>query len=81
MTDFEKTEQIYNAFKKTMNHYVCLQKEEMFLEYDKQHDIITIRWHVFMDRYINMKKVFNIARFLHRYTDVPIYSSFGKLNI
>jgi len=72
---------IGKAFGMAINHYVCLQKQEMFLEYDEQHNIITIRWHIFMDRFINMKKVYNIARFLRKYTDIPIYSSFGKLNI
>ena len=75
----EKTiKQVINL---TINHYICLQKEEMFLEYDEQHNIIVINWHVYMDRFINMKKVFQIAHFMRRYIDIPIYSAYGEIKL
>ena len=43
--------------------------------------IITIRWNSFMDRYVDMKKVMAVARRIRRFTDVPIYSSYGLLNV
>ena len=33
------------------------------------------------DRYVDMKKVMAVARRIRRFTDVPIYSSYGLLNV
>lgn len=73
--------EIRQIIKKAYNKYVCLQREDFYIEYDEQHNIIVLNWYVFMDKFINMNDVFKVAKYLRKYTDIPIYSSFGKLNI
>lgn len=73
--------EIIPLFKKAYNHYAYLQTETVNLEYWHHPEYICIHWGVYMDRHINMHRVWQIARFLRKHTDLPIYSSFGKLNI
>ena len=66
---------------KAYNKYACLQKEEFYIDYEED-KCITLRWHVFMDRFVNkafLKRVANVANYLKKYVDVPIYDSFGNI--
>lgn len=63
-----------------VGRYACLQDETLYIDWGDK-GIITIRWNSFMDRYVDMKKVMAVARRIRRFTDVPIYSSYGLLNV
>lgn len=74
--------EIIKILQKATNRYVCLQKEEYFLEYDEKSNYICINWHIYMDRFVKMKDVFKVAKYIRKYVpDVPIYSAFGLLKI
>lgn len=73
--------EIRDIIKKAYNKYACLQKEDFYIEYDEQHNIIVLSWHVYMDRFINLNRVMQVAKFLRKYTDIPIYNSFGLMKI
>ena len=66
---------------KAYNKYKCLQSEDFYLSFDEQHKIFVITWHSFMDRYINMGKVRNVAKFVRKYSNFPIYNAYGLMNI
>ena len=74
--------EIRSFIKKVYNRYVCLQREDFYIEYDENKNIIVLRWPVCKDRWINMKDVFKVAKYIRKtLTEIPIYSSFGLLNI
>lgn len=79
LSKYEK--EILPLFKKANNHYKYLQEENCNLEYWHSPEYICIHWSLFMDKHINMHRVWQIAHFLRKHTDLPIYCSFGKLNI
>jgi hypothetical protein len=58
-----------------------LQTNKVELEYWHEPEYICIHWGIPMDNHINMHRVWQIARFLRKHTDLPIHSSFGKLII
>lgn len=58
---------------KAYKHYKCLRYEELYLSFDKQHQFFIINWHTFMDKGINMSKVKNVAKFVRKYSNCPIY--------
>lgn len=66
---------------KAYNHYKCLQCEDFYLTYDEEHKIFVLEWHTFMDSHINMGKVKNVAKFVRKYSDLPIYNSYGLMKI
>lgn len=72
---------IRNIIAKAYNHYKCLQNEDFYLTFDEKHNIFVIGWHSFMDAYINMTKVMNVAKFVRKYSNFPIYDSIGLINI
>lgn len=67
------------GIEKAMQKYKYLQEETVFIENEENY--LCINWHVYRDKYINYKMVCYIAKFLRRYTDKPIYSSFGIIHI
>ena len=70
---------IGEAIKKATEKYVCLQEQDFWIEhYD---GIIVLNWHNYMDKYINYRKVENVARFLRKYTDEPIFSALGQMDV
>ena len=74
----DKTKRIID---KAYNKYKCLQNEDFYLSFDKQHEIFVINWHTSMDGYINMKRVKNVAKFVRKYSNFPIYNAYGLMNI
>ena len=66
---------------KAYNKYKCLQSEDFYLSFDEQHEIFVITWHSVMDRYISMGKVRNVAKFVRKYSKLPIYNAYGLMNI
>lgn len=70
---------IEQAIKKANEKYVCLQKGHFWIEHYK--GIIVLNWLCCMDKYINYRKVENVARFLRKYTNEPIYSAIGLMKI
>lgn len=64
---------------KAYKRYMCLQTEDMYLEYHNTYWVIN--WHNFMDSYINYKKVGYVAKFIRKYSDLPIYDAVGLLNV
>lgn len=66
---------------KAYNHYMCLQSEDFFLSFDKKGNFFEIYWHTFMDSYINMNKVMNVAKFIRKHSDLPIIDCCGVINI
>ena len=63
---------IDNAYK----HYACLQKEDYYIEFE-ENKYIAIKWHVFMDEFVSLKRVKQIATYLRKNgIDLPIYDSF-----
>ena len=72
---------IYDIISKAYKHYKCLQNEDFYLNFDKQHEIFVINWHTFMDQYIDMNKVHNVAKFVRKYSKFPIYNSYGIMDI
>lgn len=73
--------EIKKIIEKAYNKYKCLQSEDFYLSFDEQHNIFVIDWHTFMDGYINMNRVRNVAKFVRKYSDFPIYNSYGLMNI
>ena len=72
---------IYDIINKAYKHYKCLQCEDFYLSFDKQHNIFVIGWHTFMDAYINMERVKNVAKFVRKYSKLPIYNAYGLMDI
>ena len=66
---------------KAYNKYKCLQSEDFYLSFDEQHEIFVINWHTFMDKYINMERVRNVAKFVRKYSKYPIYNAYGLMKI
>lgn len=64
---------------KAVNKYKCLQEGDFFIDWCPTY--IALRWNAFMDKYINLARVKQVAKFLRKYTDLPIYSSIGYINI
>lgn len=73
MTTIEK------AIESCYKRYKCLQNEDMYLKLEKGY--VSIFWHVYMDRYISIARVKQIAKRLRKHTDLPIYSSFGLIRV
>lgn len=73
--------EIKQIIEKAYNKYKCLQNEDFYLFFDEQHNIFVINWHTFMDCYINMNRVRNVAKFVRKYSDFPIYNSYGLMNV
>lgn len=72
--------EITDVIRKAYDKYVCLQKEEIYIDYE-ENKCITIRWYVYMDKFVNkafLKRVSNVANYLKKYTDLPIYDSWGN---
>ena len=67
------------AIERAYKKYVCLQEEDFYIEKCDSH--IVLSWHTFMDEYIDLRKVMYVARFLRKYTDLPIYNSFGLMKV
>ena len=58
---------------KAINHYACLQKDIEF----EDGKYIAIKWRVSMDRFVNLKRVKQIATYLRKNgIQIPIYDSF-----
>lgn len=78
-------EKVKRIIDKAYNKYKCLQNEDFYLSFDEQHEIFVITWHSFMDRYINMERVRNVAKFVRKfvrkYSNFPIYNAYGLMNI
>ena len=68
-----------DAVRKAYEKYKCLQNEDFYIEVTDTY--VGLVWDNFMDRYINLDKVMCVARYLRRYTDLPIYSSYSKLSV
>lgn len=64
---------------KAIEKYKYLQEETVWIEC--YNGIIVINWHPSMDSYISTHRVMQIAKFLRKGTDRPIYSAIGKLDI
>lgn len=64
---------------KAYNKYACLQNEDFYIEFCETY--WALNWHTFMDSYINYNKVGNVAKFIRKYSDLPIYDAVGLLNI
>lgn len=60
---------------KAISKYKYLQEEKVYLEVHD--DNIYIMWHVYMDNYISMHRVQQIANFLSKGTNLPIYCCGG----
>ena len=61
---------------KAINHYACLQKEDYYIEFEDS-KYIAIKWRVSMDRFVNLKRVKQIASYLRKNgIQLPIYDSF-----
>ena len=78
-TYFTDTEDIRNLIKKVYNKYVCLQREDFYIEFDEKRNLIVLRWPVSKDKWINMKDVFKVGKYLHKNCNSIISSSFGDL--
>lgn len=74
-------DKIKRIIDKAYNKYKCLQGEDFYLSFDKQHEIFVINWHTSMDGYINMERVKNVAKFVRKYSSFPIYNAYGLMNI
>lgn len=72
---------INTIIEKAVNHYKCLVNEDFWIEFDKEHLIWVLNWHTFMDEYINMTRVKQVAKFIRKYSKFPIYNAYGKMNI
>ena len=70
---------IRTAISKAQEKYKCLQNEDFYIELTDTY--IGLVWHNFMDRYINLGKVMCVAKYLRKYTDLPIYNSFGLMKV
>ena len=64
---------------KAIEKYQYLQKEIVWIEC--YNGIIVINWHHYMDGNINMECVKQIAKYIRKGTDKPIYTAIGKLEI
>ena len=73
--------EINDIINKAYKHYKCLQSEDFYLSFDEQHKIFVIEWHTFMDDYINMERVKNVAKFVRKYSKFPIYNAYGLMDI
>jgi len=61
---------------KAINHYACLQKEDYYIEFEDG-KYIAIKWRISMDRFVNLKRVKQIASYLRKNgIQLPIYDSF-----
>ena len=74
-------EEVKKIIDKAYNKYQCLQNEDFDLSFDEQHEIFVINWHTFMDKYINMERVRNVAKFVRKYSKYPIYNAYGLIDI
>ena len=74
-------EKVKRIIDKAYNKYKCLQYEYFYLYFDEQHKIFVITWYSFMDGYINMEKVRNVAKFVRKYSNFPIYNAYGLMDI
>ena len=74
-------EKVKEIIGKAYNKYKCLQNEDFYLSFDEQHEIFVINWHTFMDKYINMERVRNVAKFVRKYSEYPIYNAYGLMKI
>lgn len=70
---------IEQAIERAYTKYACLQNEDFYIE--RQRGLIVLRWHTFIDGFINLRRVMDVARYLRKYTDLPIYNSYGKMNV
>ena len=61
---------------KAINHYACLQKEDYYIEFEDR-KYIAIKWRISMDRFVNLKRVKQIATYFRKNDiQLPIYDSF-----
>ena len=68
--------EIREIIEKAINHYICLQKEDYYIEFENR-KYIAIKWRVSMDRFVNLKRVNQIATYLRKNgIQLPIYDSF-----
>lgn len=70
---------INEIIKKAYDKYTCLQKEDFYPEIYPDKNLVVLCWHVYMDRFINLKKVKYVANFIRKYDkEVEITDSFGN---
>ena len=74
-------EDVKKIIDKAYIKYQWLQNEDFDLSFDEQHEIFVINWHTFMDKYINMERVRNVAKFVRKYSKYPIYNAYGLMKI
>ena len=67
------------GIEKAIKKYKCLQ--ERFYSIENTSSYVNIYWHPCKDRYVNVRQVIWIAKFLRRYTTKPIYSSLGIIKV
>ena len=71
--------EVREIIKKAYSKYMCLQCEDFYIEYDEKRNLLTLWWHVFMDRYVNLLRVKQVANFVRKHNNnVLIYDSFGN---
>ena len=64
---------------KAINHYACLQKEDYYIEFEDG-KYIAIKWRISMDRFVNLKRIKQIATYLRKNgIQLPIYDSFMNM--
>lgn len=64
---------------KAVDRYQCLQNGDFRIE--RTPTYIALCWNATMDNYINMVRVYQVARFLRKYTNLPIYCSTHRIDI
>lgn len=53
--------------------YKCINKEEFYVE--KTDKYIVLNWSTFMDGRVNLLRVRQVAKYLRKYTSLPIYDA------
>lgn len=66
---------IRNLYKR----YKCINREDFYVENAGSH--VSIYWHSFMDQYIDKGKVMCVAKFIRKFTNLPIITPIGKLSV
>lgn len=58
----------------TLNlRYKCIDEEDFYVE--KTDKYILLNWNTFMDCYVNMLRVKQVAAYLRKFTTLPIYDA------
>lgn len=77
----EELRKAYIIIGNAIKHYKCLQEEDFWIEFDESHNIWVLNWHSYMDSYINMTRVKQVAKFIRKHSSFPIYNSWGLMKI